>query len=153
MDEELIEKAKLWLIKEEGFKPYPYGDKAPNQAVRGKLTIGYGRNLQANPLTRRAAMFLLEEDIARAIAEMGSIFGYGVFRSWGLPRQVAVLSMLFNMGEGGFLTFKNMVAAIQEGRWGDAAHEALDSEAARTEEPARMRRTALMLADDTFQVE
>ena len=107
------------LEQDEGFKPKPYRCSA------GKLTIGYGRNLEDKGISREEASYLLHEDIRDAIKFLDQQLPW-----WknldGEARQEALVNMAFNLG-GRLLGFKKMLAALQSKDYERAADEALDS--------------------------
>ena len=104
------------LKKAEGFYPKAY--KCPAD----KLTIGYGRNIEDNGITKEEAEYLLENDIATAIRETKGVFGD--FNKFSSARQNALVDMMFNMGKPTFLKFKRMISAIKEKDWQKASIEA-----------------------------
>ena len=58
------------LIRHEGLRLRPYDDATGKQhrtgvPIRGKLTIGVGRNLDDAGITREEALTLLDHDIAK----------------------------------------------------------------------------------------
>ena len=107
------------LKRHEGFEPHPY------RCTAGKLTIGYGRNLDAVPLTETEAEMLLLNDLARARFLCRHAFpGYGALSR---ERQGVVVNMVFNMGLRRVLGFKRMVACLQVRDYPGAAREMLDS--------------------------
>lgn len=128
----------------------------PYQCPAGKWTVGVGRNIEARPLATDEMLAVMargipqvaidlmrDHDVERARTEMTACFPS--FTGWPPARQAAVMSMVYTLGLGGFLAFPRMVSALRDGRWADAAAEALDSERARqlprrSEEEAEMIR-------------
>ena len=102
----------------EGFRSKPYRDTV------GKLTIGYGRNLDDVGITRAEGGMLLDNDVAKALVEVKNI---PCFHLLSEARQACLLNMAFNMGIGGLLKFKNMLAAMDRGDFEAAAHSMLSS--------------------------
>jgi lysozyme len=126
------------LKRHEGFKDRPYLDTV------NVLTIGYGRNLETNPLTEDEATYLLVNDIERHERALWKAFPVAV----GLDhvRRDALINMAFNLGIPRLRGFKKMWAAIEISDWPRAAAEAMDSKWARqvgrrAEEIAFMLRT------------
>lgn len=107
------------LIKHEGLRLKPYRD------TQGKLTIGVGRNLDDVGISPGEAYHMLNNDIARAEDAAKQFLWY---RSLTAGRQNVVISMIFNMGIGGFKTFERTILAISLGDYQLAAAEMLDSE-------------------------
>lgn len=122
------------IIREnEGLKTKPY------LCTSGKLTIGYGRNLEDTGITVEEADMLLDHDIDRCISELQlNIPGFNE-----LPYmiKVALLDMVFNLGLSRFMTFRRMLAAIQRADYIDAAKEVMDSKYAR-QVPTRTEKIA-----------
>lgn len=110
---------KELLIKHESKRLRPY--KCP----AGKLTIGVGRNLDDKGITEEEAMYLLDNDIKDIISSCRETFSWFAFLD--NVRQAVVVSMIFNLGLGGFLGFKNTIAAIREKDWNRAADNMLQS--------------------------
>jgi len=107
------------LKKHEGFRGTPYLD------TTGNLTIGYGRNLTANPLTEDEASFLLTQDIHRHTIELAQ--AYPVVQEISAVRHDALINMAFNLGLPRLQKFRRMWSAITFRDWDQAAKEALDS--------------------------
>lgn len=106
------------LRRHEGFRGKAYRD------TTGKLTIGYGRNVQDVGITREEAGMLLENDIARISRELRHALPW--VTKLDDVRAVALLDMAF-MGVGSLLTFKRFLAALEAGDYDTAADEMLDS--------------------------
>lgn len=123
MNEKLIDMLKL----HEGYRLKPY------RCSEGKLTIGVGHNIDANPLppeisaylkkygqiTDEMAMWLLEKDIQTAILDCQRIFPG--FNNLSQNRRNALTDMMFNMGIKTFLGFTQTIAHINLGQWDEVA--------------------------------
>ena len=112
------------LTKEfEGCRLKPY--KCP----AGKLTIGYGRNLDDVGISQAEADMMFERDFAKAEADARKIceeFGIDVNNL--IEQRFYVLTdMCFNLGYGGLKKFKGMLTALKNGLYEDAANAMLDS--------------------------
>ncbi|HSV29414.1 MAG TPA: glycoside hydrolase family protein [Candidatus Omnitrophota bacterium] len=107
------------LRRDEGFRSKPY------RCTAGKLTIGYGRNLDDVGLTEREGAHLLGNDAVTAIQECRARFAW--FDGLSPRRKRAVANMAFNMGIDRLLGFKKMLAALAAGDYDRAADEAQDS--------------------------
>lgn len=127
----LRQRVRDHLMRRESLKLYPYND-ATGQILSPpgyEITIGVGRNLEGKGISMACAMFMLDEDIDDCLSALrsGRLLDIGQFDKLAEPRQLALLSMIFNMGERGLSLFHGMFRAIQAGDWGKAADEALDS--------------------------
>jgi len=116
-----VELVKKMLITDEGLRLKPYRDTV------GKLTIGVGRNLDDVGISKEEALYLLENDIQRAIREASKIFGSTVWLSLDEVRQAVIIDMLFNLGKPRFLTFKKFIQAVKEKDFKKASYEMLNS--------------------------
>lgn len=118
----MIEKAIEQLKIDEGFKGVPY------LCTANKVTIGYGRNLDDNPLTEKEAEYLLLSDLTKVEAEANMI---AYFSELNETRQAVIINMIYNLGITRLLKFKKMHKAIINGKFNTAATEMLDSKWAR----------------------
>ncbi|USD30894.1 glycoside hydrolase family protein [Pseudoalteromonas sp. SCSIO 43201] len=110
----LVEQIK----KHEGYKRHPY------YCTGGKLTIGYGRNLDDVGLDEEEAEQLLAKDVREAKA--------GVMRridtsKCNEARLAVLVNMAFNLGLDGLIAFKKMIRHIENGNYELASIEMLDS--------------------------
>ena len=138
------------LILHEGLKLEPY--KCP----AGYLTIGVGRNLVTNPLTKTEkqvvgdisrgitydmAIYLLRHDIKRVIGECRSCFAF--WKHLDAERKYALVDMCFNLGLRRLLGFRKMLDALEIGDYRGAAKECLNSKYAQDvkERAERIART------------
>lgn len=122
------------LIEHEGFHPYP-----PRRPA-GKLTIGIGRNLEANGISEHEALYMLYNDLCRVRGELESHLP--CFAALSEARRIALIDMCFNLGLPDFLGFERMLAALNAGDYDRAAREMLDSKWAR-----QVRQRAYVLAE------
>jgi len=106
----------------------------------GKLTIGYGRNVEDLGLSDDEAKFLLENDILRCVQELASEYPW--FKELEGARRDAIINIFYNLGATTFRTFKNAIAAMERGEYKKAGAEFLDSKWA-----TQVRGRALTLAD------
>lgn len=110
------------LRAHEGLRLKPY------KCTAGKLTIGYGRNLEDNGITENEAEILLATDIQNAYKEVSK------FEFWNrltLDRKAVLVDMCFNMGISKLKTFKKFLSALERANYNVAADEMLDSKWAR----------------------
>lgn len=91
----------------------------------GKLTIGYGRNLDDVGITEQEADAMLMRDIDIAINNCKKFFPN--FDYYTNHRRIALASIMFNLGINRFRTFKKMIAAVRKEDWEEAAFQLKDS--------------------------
>jgi lysozyme len=115
-----MDELKELIKKHEGLRLKPYRCSA------GKLTIGYGHNLDDKGITEHEAELMLDRDIAQAKQDLFMVLGELV-NALTPKRYNALVDMMFNLGAARFRGFKKMIAAIQENDWTEAAGQALDS--------------------------
>lgn len=132
--DKLIERTK----KHEGYKTAPYKDTV------GKWTVGYGRNLEDNPLTVAEVLELFKrtkfnstvdadvffedlliEDITSHKEELQDKLV--LFPMCDADEQTVLIDMAFNLGVPTLLKFKGMLHAIDNDDNVQAAVELLDS--------------------------
>ena len=114
----MIPAMQALLEQQEGFRAKPYRDS------RGFLTIGFGTNLDAG-ITRDQAGALMQIALnanAQALSELPWFAGLNP------ARQGVIENMAYNMGVDGVLGFHDMIAAITESNWTEAALQMLASE-------------------------
>lgn len=128
------------LMRDEGVKLKPYHDTV------GKLTIGVGRNLDDVGISEAEAAQLLDSDIERTASALDKALPW--WRSLDEVRQRVLLNMAFNMGINSLLGFKNTLAAIQAGKYEDAAAGMLSSKWAQ-QVGQRAQRLASMMQKGT----
>lgn len=92
----------------------------------GKLTIGWGRNIQDNGISVAVAEVMLSEDITIAISDAQRVFGKA-FDEASPNRQAALIEMAFNLGLTRLQKFVRMIGAVKVGDWDAAAYHAQDS--------------------------
>jgi len=117
------DKLKIDLMKYEGFSQFTYC------CPSGKLTIGFGRNLEDIGITRQEAGVLLDNDIRKVTDQARKLFSF--FELLNDARQNALLNMLFNMGLTRLLTFKKMIKALESRDYKEAKKQILNSKYAR----------------------
>lgn len=110
-------KYKELIKKHEGFSQYLY--RCPS----GKLTIGYGRNLEDCGISEEEADYLLEMDLDRHSEELDKVI------TWPVSETVyaVLMDMHYNLGHTKFMSFRKMLAALKEHDYKTAAKEMLDS--------------------------
>jgi lysozyme len=119
MDMRLYPKFLEALIQDEGYERLPYKD------TTGNLTIGIGHNLTANGLSDAVIMQIANEDMETAYVATRSMFTS--LSAFTQSRQIALLSMMFNMGAPTLSGFHSMIDSVKRGDWDRAAEHALNS--------------------------
>ncbi len=148
---------KVELIRDEGVRLSPY------RCTAGKLTIGVGRNLDDNPLTKEeiayvghdartkpisngAAVYLLGNDIKKVIADLDKSIPW--WSKLDDARGRVLVNMCFNLGIKGLLTFKTTLGYIKAGKYDEAASSMMQSKWA-TQVKGRAVRLSLMMKNGT----
>lgn len=108
---------------DEGLRLKPYTD------TRGKLTIGYGRNLTDVGISQTEANALLDADLDVAIAALMRV--HPDVLNLDPVRQIVLANMAFNLGVPALGHFTQMWAALDRGNWTEASAAMLDSDWAR----------------------
>jgi len=142
------------LIFDEGIKLVPYF------CTKKKLSIGVGRNLKANGLTkaereylnyhetgyqnlvlsREQAMYLLFNDIANSVTDLRHIFKD--FDTFSDELQHILINLMHQLGYSSFSGFRDMIRAIKRKDFKDAAAELRDSVLWREDTPEDAERLA-----------
>ena len=133
--------------RHEGTGPMQNGRLMPYHDSVGKLTIGYGRNIEDMGVTPEEAMYLLQNDLGRARTQARGAFLW--FDSLDLTRQAVLTEMIFNMGLSKVEGFKLMLAAIQAGDFRQAAAEMRNSVWATQVGARALELASLMESGDT----
>lgn len=114
-DPELI----AMLAHDEDFSSKPYRD------TEGKLTIGFGRNLDDRGISPEEAQLLAHNDRAWVFADLDRALPW--WKGMPLAWQRALADMTFNLGLPRLLGFKKALAAMKAGDGKTAAAELRDS--------------------------
>ena len=140
----------LELIKQaEGFRAKPY------YCTAGRLTQGYGRNLEALPLDDYEQTFLnadgsVDRDVAVdwAMKEIEHCYNMLATLAFFSPmddvRQAVIIDMCYNLGIAGLLKFKGMIKALESQDYDAAASEMIDSKWYRQVGNRGIRNVAIM---------
>ena len=110
------------LKRHEGYRQFPYKCSA------GALTVGYGRNLDANGVGKGEAESMLWLDVSRTRAKLEK---YPTYHYLDEVRQMVLINMGFNLGIDGLMKFRRMWAALIVEDYENAAKEMLSSRWAR----------------------
>lgn len=131
------------LRRDEGFRQFPYKDTA------GKLTIGYGWNLDSDGVDKEIAEIAMRNKVAVIAASLRSALMF--FDRLSLARQAVLINIAYNNGIKGLLDFKRMIIRLQINSFERAAAEIRDSDDYRN--PLlkdRYERLAKQMETDTF---
>ncbi len=113
------ERLKPQLIRHEGIRLKPY------RCPAGRTTVGVGRNLDANGVSRDEAMFMLDNDLDRVMDGLDATWPW--WRSLSEPRQSVLVDMAFNLGLGGLAGFRKFMTLVRDHSFAEAAREMLQS--------------------------
>lgn len=125
-------KLKAELEADEGRKLRPY------RCTAGKLSIGVGRNLDANGLRESEVNLMLANDIEQAAYDLDMID-----KGWREhPDEVqrAMINLVFNLGRSGWEKFKNTRAALARKDYAAAARGLENSKWAKQVQASRKDR-------------
>jgi len=111
-------KIEDWIKGYEGLDLMPYIDTV------GKLTIGWGRNLQDNGIRLDEAQLMFNNDYMQSLKELE---GYSWFQMQPLNVKNALINMNFNLGIHRLTGFRKMINALINRNYTLAAQEALNS--------------------------
>lgn len=115
-----LQKIKQSIKKHEGVSLKPY------KCLKGKITIGYGRNLEDRGITTLEADFLLDRDLLDTKLELEDSIKF--FHKLDDIRQNVLIEMAYNMGVPNLLEFKNTLKFMEKGDFINASIEMLDSQ-------------------------
>lgn len=107
------------LKRHEGLRLKPY------KCTAGKLTIGYGRNIEDCGITEGEATAMLAADIHKGENQISE--NIEMLSNISDARYDVLVNMVFNMGITGVLRFKKMLKAVKQGHYSLASIEMLDS--------------------------
>lgn len=130
-----------YIIAEEGFSSKPY------RCTAGRLTIGFGFNLDDTGLSREECLLVLRHRLGKLESEIARKLPW--YRDLNPARQAVLVGMAYQMGLAGMLGFKQSLAYAEAGRYTEAAAQMLGSRWAR-QTPARARRAAYMMRYGRF---
>ena len=121
------------VASDEGFMPIPY------RCTSGKLSIGYGTNIQ-DGITREEALLLMRHRLGKVVAALESRLPF--WPNLSPERKHVLANMGYQLGITGLLGFRQMLAALERGDYEAAAREMLDSKWAKRDTPGRAGRLA-----------
>ena len=133
-----LDKFREDIARDEGLRLKPYTDTV------GKITIGYGRNLDDKGITQREADYLREDDIADVQLELDNKLRW--WRDQPEHVQRGLANLCYQIGISGLLKFEKMLNALEVKDYNKARIEALDSLWAK-QTPERAKRVASLFTD------
>ena len=116
---------EIQLMKHEGSKKNKEGRHIIYQDTVGKWSCGYGRNLSDVGISEDEALYLLHSDIDKARQQLNKWLPWTSILD--RVRYDCLVNMTFNMGIGGLLQFKKMLAYAKEGKYKETSIEMLNS--------------------------
>lgn len=140
--------AQAMIVAQEGTGPMREGRFYLYTDTVGKTTIGYGRNLDAKGISHNEALMFLSSDIADALEDVRHCFS--CYDQLTRPRQLALISMAYNLGRTGLSKFVRFIGAMHLGQYDEAADHLLNSLAA-AQAPARYQELAKMIRTNESQ--
>lgn len=115
--DELIKQIK----RHEGLRLKPY------RCTAGKLTIGYGRNLDDVGINEDEALGMLANDLINICLELAKCEHSEIIGQMSIERQAVIANMAYNIGVPALMKFKKMWEHIENCNYGMASAEMLDS--------------------------
>ena len=116
---------KPQLKKHEGTGPVKNGRFMPYRDSVGKMTIGWGRNLDDRGISEWEAEFLLQNDIDQHLQELITALPW--VATLAPVRRDVLADMAFNLGVPKLLKFENTLVSIKRGKYELAAVQMLQS--------------------------
>ena len=108
------------IIFHEGEKLKPY------KCGADKLSIGIGRNLDDNGISKDESRLMFKNDMAAVRADLIRVFG-DTWESFTEGRKRAFIDLRFNLGPNRFRGFNRLIRAAKNEQWDMAAYELTDS--------------------------
>lgn len=139
------------LKRDESVRRKPYLDccgkywRECTCAVKGKLTIGVGRNLDDVGISDDELTLMENNDLSKVRAQLASSLPW--YGNLSAARQSVLENMGFNMGVEGMLEFKQTLALMQAENYSAAADEMLKSAWAKQVGPRAQRLSQQMKTD------
>ena len=101
----------------------------PYRCTAGKLTIGYGRNLDDVGISIEEADMLFEHDYNNAIINLKALLVSNGIKYEDVSRNTifALTDMMFNLGYSRMSQFKNLLSELKKGSYEGVAREMKNS--------------------------
>lgn len=111
------------IISHEGFNQFLYNDLNSQRfsSENGKLTIGYGYNIEERGLPLSICKELLIQDVNDLISRMSNVAK--IFPELDSVRQAILIDMAYNMGINGLCKFKDMLSNVDNKKFEKAASD------------------------------
>lgn len=93
----------------------------------GKITLGWGRNISDNGISKDEAETFLTNDIIDAEDDARRLLTDTIFEALSEDRKAVIVNMAFNLGYARLSRFTAMLGALKAGRYQDAAREMRNS--------------------------
>ena len=115
-DQNYFKIARELIKRHEGFSSNIY------KCTAGKLTVGYGHNLEARPVSKHIAELMLDEDMKDFIEKANR---YSWYSGLDDNRKAVIIDMMYNMGS--LDDWRNFQDALSCKDWGRAVRSMQDS--------------------------
>jgi len=159
MNPELLQ-ISLSVLEHDEARGLPGRAGMPYKDTTGNWTIGIGHLiglfLTELKLSENIILELFKEDLAKAIDGARRIIRHDTWDRMGIYRKVALISMLYTLGETKFSRFKETIDLINAEKWGELADHILTLKWARDIDPrqrvgiGRDDRIAFMFRTDSL---
>lgn len=100
------------LLMDEGLRLKPY------RCTAGRLTVGYGHNLDDLGISQAVADLMLQEDLQVAEKACRRIFPE-LYDQWGENRRLGWINLAFNLGYVRLMQFRNTLRAARIEDWAE----------------------------------
>lgn len=139
-----MKKTKLeeMVARHEGFRSKPY------RCTAGKLTIGYGLNVEEG-ITEPEAHMIMSMRLKDLTKELGAKLPW--FSHTDEERQGVLIDMAYQLGVGGLMKFKKFLVFCAREEWGSASVEMLDSKWAKSDSPNRAKELSHIIKSGAFR--
>ena len=114
-------------------------------------SLALANRVFVKPLTREDVRYLLINDLVEVANEAVTIFGEQVWYGISEARRLAILDVLFNLGQPAFEKFVKFIRAVKTKDWVTASVELLLSDAAR-ENIVRFHRASVVIRTDDVRL-
>lgn len=139
---------KNMLVNHEGVRPKPYLDCCGKYwrdctcLKKGQLTIGIGRDLDAEGVSKDEIDLMCTNDIFNHVNDLNTHLPW--WNGLSPNRQKVMVDMCYQMGIGGVLEFQHFLNYLENGEFDKAKFELLDSVYAK-ETPERAQENAELI--------